>query len=244
MYLIVITGMYKTIVSVILWPIFMTMFVLGVGGYFILTTFISLQQAHSYMKWFCRICLFSAGQILRVEGNIPKKEKQPYIYMFNHESMFDHFMIVAYTSHYLTGVAAEDQYSYPVYGAGLRRYKAIPIKREKLKDAIHSLDEAESVIKNGTSLLIAPEGTRTITGTMAPFKKGPFHLAKNTKATIIPVALIDAWIAKPKIDWRLQPGVITVRFGDPVLAIDYEHLTLQELSDHIRNLLTHLISKK
>ena len=244
MYLIVITGMYKTIVSVILWPIFMTMFVLGVGGYFILTTFISLQQAHSYMKWFCRICLFSAGQILRVEGNIPKKEKQPYIYMFNHESMFDHFMIVAATSHYLTGVAAEDQYSYPVYGAGLRRYKAIPIKREKLKDAINSLDEAESVIKDGTSLLIAPEGTRTITGKMGTFKKGPFHLAKNTKATIIPVALIDAWIAKPKTDWRLQPGVITVRFGDPVLAIDYEHLTLQELSDHIRNLLTHLISKK
>jgi|TARA_B110000263_G_C15298586_1_gene506775 1-acyl-sn-glycerol-3-phosphate acyltransferase len=236
--------MYKTIVSIILWPIFMIMFVLGVAGYFILTTFISLQKAHSYMKWFCRICLFSAGQILRIEGSIPEKEKQPYIYMFNHESMFDHFMIVAATSHYLTGVAAEDQYSYPVYGAGLRRYKAIPIKRDKLKAAIHSLDEAESVIKDGTSLLIAPEGTRTITGKMGTFKKGPFHLAKNTRATIIPVALIDAWRAKSKTDWRLQPGVITVRFGDPVLAIDYEHLTLQELSDHIRNQLTHLISKK
>jgi 1-acyl-sn-glycerol-3-phosphate acyltransferase len=164
--------------------------------------------------------------------------------MFNHESMFDHFMIVAATSHYLTGVAAEDQYSYPVYGAGLRRYKAIPIKREKLKDAIHSLDDAESVIKNGTSLLIAPEGTRTITGRMGPFKKGPFHLAKNTKATIIPVALIDAWRAKPKTDWRFKPSIITVRFGDPVLATDYEHLKLQELSDYIRNLLTHLIAKK
>ena len=222
----------------------MIMFVLGVGGYFFLTTFISLQQAHSYMKWFCRICLFSAGQILRIEGNIPKKEKQPYIYMFNHESMFDHFMIAAATSHYLTGVAAEHQYSYPVYGAGLRRYKAIPIKREKLKDAIHSLDEAESVIKDGTSLLIAPEGTRTITGKMGPFKKGPFHLAKNTRATIVPVALIDVWRAKSKTDWRLQPGVITVRFGEPVLAIDYEHLTLQELSDHFRNLLTHLIAIK
>ena len=237
-------GMYKTLVSIILWPIFLSLFVLGVGGYFILTTFISLQQAHSYMKWFCRICLFSAGQILRVEGNIPKKEKQPYIYMFNHESMFDHFMIVAATSHYLTGVAAEDQYSYPIYGAGLRRYKAIPIKREKLKAAIHSLDEAESVVKDGTSLLIAPEGTRTVTGKMRTFKKGPFHLAKNTKATIIPVALINAWRAKPKTDWRLKPGIITVRFGDPVLAIDYEDLTLHELSDQIRTLLTILIAKK
>ena len=237
-------GMYKTIVSIIIWPIFMTIFALGVGGYFILTTFISLQQAHLYMKWFCKICLFTAGQILRVEGNIPKKEKQPYIYMFNHESMFDHFMIVAATSHYLTGVAAEDQYSYPIYGAGLRRYKAIPIKREKLKAAIHSLDEAESVVKDGTSLLIAPEGTRTVTGKMRTFKKGPFHLAKNTKATIIPVALINAWRAKPKTDWRLKPGIITVRFGDPVLAIDYEDLTLHELSDQIRTLLTNLIAKK
>lgn len=237
-------GMYKTIVSIIIWPIFMTIFALGVGGYFILTTFISLQQAHSYMKWFCRICLFSAGQMLRIEGNIPKKEKQPYIYMFNHESMFDHFMIVAATSHYLTGVAAEDQYSYPIYGAGLKRYKAIPIKREKLKAAIHSLDEAESVVKDGTSLLIAPEGTRTVTGKMRTFKKGPFHLAKNTKATIIPVALINAWRAKPKTDWRLKPGIITVRFGDPVLAIDYEDLTLHELSDQIRTLLTNLIAKK
>ena len=237
-------GMYKTIVSIIIWPIFMTIFALGVGGYFILTTFISLQQAHSYMKWFCRICLFSAGQMLRIEGNIPKKEKQPYIYMFNHESMFDHFMIVAATSHYLTGVAAEDQYSYPIYGAGLRRYKAIPIKREKLRAAIHSLDEAESVVKDGTSLLIAPEGTRTVTGKMRTFKKGPFHLAKNTKATIIPVALINAWRAKPKTDWRLKPGIITVRFGDPVLAIDYEDLTLHELSDQIRTLLTNLIAKK
>ena len=158
--------------------------------------------------------------------------------------MFDHFMIVAATSHYLTGVAAEDQYSYPVYGAGLRRYKAIPIKREKLKSAIHSLDEAESVIKDGTSLLIAPEGTRTITGKMGTFKKGPFHLAKNTRATIIPVALIDAWRAKSKTDWQLQPGVITVRFGDPLLAVDYERLTLQELSDNVKKLITHLSAKK
>ncbi|GIS73023.1 MAG: hypothetical protein CM1200mP10_26000 [Candidatus Neomarinimicrobiota bacterium] len=73
MYLIVMAGMYKTLVSIILWPIFMSLFVLGVGGYFILTTFISLQQAHLYMKWFCRICLFSAGQILRVEGISPRK---------------------------------------------------------------------------------------------------------------------------------------------------------------------------
>tara|TARA_B110000438_G_C15807522_1_gene648137 strand:- start:2442 stop:2936 length:495 start_codon:yes stop_codon:yes gene_type:complete len=163
--------------------------------------------------------------------------------MFNHQSMFDHFMVAGSTSHYLTGVAAEDQYSYPIYGSALRRYKAIPIKRGKLKDAIHSLHEAEKVVLSGTSLLIAPEGTRTVSGELGNFKKGPFHLALNTKATIIPVAIVNAWAAKKKTDWKLRPGIITVNYGKPIKSTQYKDYSLQELSDHVRGKLKELIAK-
>ena len=235
-------GTIKTIISIILWPLFFVTFVFGVLGYFIVTTFVSLNVAHRYMKIFCRTCLLSAGQFLKIKGTVPPRDKQPYIYMLNHQSMFDHFMIAGSTSHYLTGVAAEDQYSYPVYGAALRRYKAIPIKREKLKDAIHSLDEAEKVVLSGTSLLIAPEGTRTVSGELGTFKKGPFHLAINTKATIIPVAIIGAWEAKKKTDWKLKPGVITIHYGDPIQSTQYDDYSIQELSDFVKNELQKLIS--
>ena len=235
-------GTIKTIISIILWPLFFVTFVFGVLGYFIVTTFVSLNVAHRYMKIFCRTCLLSAGQFLIIKGTVPPRDKQPYIYMFNHQSMFDHFMIAGSTSHYLTGVAAEDQYSYPVYGAALRRYKAIPIKREKLKDAIHSLDEAEKVVLSGTSLLIAPEGTRTVSGELGTFKKGPFHLAINTKATIIPVAIIGAWEAKKKTDWKLKPGVITIHYGDPIQSTQYDDYSIQELSNFVKNELQKLIS--
>jgi 1-acyl-sn-glycerol-3-phosphate acyltransferase len=236
-------GTIKTIISIILWPLFFVTFVFGVLGYFIVTTFVSLNVAHRYMKIFCRTCLLSAGQFLKIKGTVPPRDKQPYIYMLNHQSMFDHFMIAGSTSHYLTGVAAEDQYSYPVYGAALRRYKAIPIKREKLKDAIHSLDEAEKVVLSGTSLLIAPEGTRTVSGELGTFKKGPFHLAINTKATIIPVAIIGAWEAKKKTDWKLKPGVITIHYGDPIQSTQYDDYTIQELSNFVKNELQKLISR-
>ena len=236
-------GTIKTIISIILWPLFFVTFVFGVLGYFIVTTFVSLNVAHRYMKIFCRTCLLSAGQFLKIKGTVPPRDKQPYIYMFNHQSMFDHFMIAGSTSHYLTGVAAEDQYSYPVYGAALRRYKAIPIKREKLKDAIHSLDEAEKVVLSGTSLLIAPEGTRTVSGELGTFKKGPFHLAINTKATIIPVAIIGAWEAKKKTDWKLKPGVITIHYGDPIQSTQYDDYSIQELSNFVKNELQKLISR-
>jgi len=235
-------GTIKTIISIILWPLFFVTFVFGVLGYFIVTTFVSLNVAHRYMKIFCRTCLLSAGQFLKIKGTVPPRDKQPYIYMFNHQSMFDHFMIAGSTSHYLTGVAAEDQYSYPVYGAALRRYKAIPIKRKKLKDAIHSLDEAEKVVLSGTSLLIAPEGTRTVSGELGTFKKGPFHLAINTKATIIPVAIIGAWEAKKKTDWKLKPGVITIHYGDPIQSTQYDDYSIQELSNFVKNELQKLIS--
>ncbi|MDP6878410.1 MAG: lysophospholipid acyltransferase family protein [Candidatus Marinimicrobia bacterium] len=235
-------GTIKTIISIILWPLFFVTFVFGVLGYFIVTTFVSLNVAHRYMKIFCRTCLLSAGQFLKIKGIVPPRDKQPYIYMLNHQSMFDHFMIAGSTSHYLTGVAAEDQYSYPVYGAALRRYKAIPIKRKKLKDAIHSLDEAEKVVLSGTSLLIAPEGTRTVSGELGTFKKGPFHLAINTKATIIPVAIIGAWEAKKKTDWKLKPGVITIHYGDPIQSTQYDDYSIQELSNFVKNELQKLIS--
>ena len=91
-------------------------------------------------------------------------------------------------------------------------------------------------MEKGTSFLISPEGTRTLTGEIGPFKKGPFHLALNTNATIVPVALKGGFRAKKKSDWRLYPGVITVVFGDPIKSIHYEKLNIEELRD--------LISKK
>lgn len=236
-------GIIRIIISIILWPIFLLVFVLGVSGYFFITTFISLDRAHGYMKIFCRTTLLAAGQLLNIKGHVPPRNNQPYIYMFNHQSMFDHFMVAGSTSHYLTGVAAEDQYSYPIYGSALRRYKAIPIKRGKLKDAIHSLHEAEKVVLSGTSLLIAPEGTRTVSGELGNFKKGPFHLALNTKATIIPVAIVNAWAAKKKTDWKLRPGIITVNYGKPITSTQYKDYSLQELSDHVRGKLKELIAK-
>ena len=77
-------GIFKIIISIILWPIFLATFVIGVFGYFVITTFVSLDSAHTYMKIFCRTCLLSAGQLLKIKGQIPPKDKQPYIYMFNH----------------------------------------------------------------------------------------------------------------------------------------------------------------
>ncbi|MDA9656555.1 1-acyl-sn-glycerol-3-phosphate acyltransferase [Candidatus Marinimicrobia bacterium] len=178
---------------------------------------------------------------MKRENSPPLKINQPYIYMFNHASMFDQFMIGAYINHYLTAVAAIEIFKYPLWGQVLNKYGIIPIYRKKIKKALTSLSEAEKRILSGASILIAPEGTRTTDGKLGDFKKGPFHLAKNSGATIIPIGLIGAFEAKKKTDWRIKPGQLIVKFGDPITRIEYSKMSIAELRDLVKDRINKLI---
>ena len=90
--------------------------------------------------------------------------------------------------------------------------------------------------------ILLPEGTRTLTGKLSPFKKGPFHLAKNTGATIVPIGLHGGLKAKKKDDWRLRPGILTTRFGTPITNIEYGDLTVDEIKDLVHERIQQLIA--
>jgi 1-acyl-sn-glycerol-3-phosphate acyltransferase len=182
-----------------------------------------------------------AGQWLCKENGPPSPDGQPYLYMFNHESMFDQSMIAAFIPHYITAVGAIEQFKYPIWGYIMKQYGIIPIVRKDIKKALSSLSKAEDALNSGVSLLISPEGTRTLTGEMSPFKKGPFHLAKNTGATIIPVGIIGAYKAKKKKDWVLTPGKLITRFGIPIEKKDFENLSVEETRDLVRDRIQLLI---
>ena len=95
-----------------------------------------------------------AGQWLRKENVPPSKHNGPYLYMFNHVSMFDQFMIGAYIPHYITAVAAIEVLKYPIWGYIIKKYGVIPIVRQKIRRAIGILKLAEEAIKIGANALI------------------------------------------------------------------------------------------
>lgn len=225
--------MLKTLFSLIIYPIGVTVFVLAAAVYLIATIFIHPQKLHGFAKAIARFFLLVCGQWVTYEGPIPDKDAGPFLYMFNHQSMFDGFLLVGGINHYVTGVGANKQFAYPIWGQIVKRYGIIPIRRSELKQAINSLDLLEKAIRKGTTCLISPEGTRTLDGAMNRFKKGPFHVAKNTGVTIVPIGIIGAFRAKPKNDWRFSPGKIRVRFGEPVSHRQYQDMTMEELRDYI-----------
>ena len=91
------------------------------------------------------------------------------------------------------------------------------------------------------SLIVAPEGTRSLTGEMGEFKKGAFHVALHTKVPIVLIGLCGAYRAKRKGDWRIMPGIITVKISTPITAATYEHMSVNELRDYVRNEMVQLI---
>ena len=233
--------MYKTIISLLIWPLWYLVFVPSLILLFIPIIFLPRNKLYLIVRPVCWMWCLLAGQWLKKENNPPPIEGQPYLYLFNHVSMFDQFMIGAYVGHYITAIGAKEIFRYPIFGQLIKLYGGVPIMRTHLKSALKSLSLVEEAINNGTSFIIAPEGTRTLNGELSTFKKGPFHLAKNTGVTIVPIALMGGLEAKRKDDWRLKPGVLTTRFGKPIKVEEYGDLEVEEISELVRSRIETLI---
>ena len=134
--------MLKALYSIILWPLAGISFVIFFFIYLILLLFVPGPKLHPIVKNGSRLMMLCGGQRLKVKGTAPPKSGEPYIYLFNHESMFDHFMLVAAVNHYISAVGKASQFSWPIWGFLVKRYGAIPIQRSNLPNAIQSLNLA------------------------------------------------------------------------------------------------------
>ena len=225
----------KSLVSGILaigfWLGGLSVLLVGVMLYLPLTSFLPPRRFDGLIRVICRGILLGSGQWLRVEGPRPDPSEGPFIYIFNHASLFDAFMLMAVLPSPISGIGAQKQFTWPIWSTLLRRFDMIPIERDKLGSAIASMKASEKVLARGTSLIISPEGTRTSDGQLQPFKKGAFHVAINSGATILPMGLHRTFRAKAKNDWRIRAGVLTLRFGSPISRLDYAGKTVDELRD-------------
>ena len=226
--------MIRTLVSLAIIPIWTVVFLVGCIAYYIMLTLFGSKNIHGVSRVFARLFIFSGFQIFKVRGRLPDKEKGPYLYLFNHGSIFDPFMIIGAVPHYITGVGSKEQFTWPVWGSIAKKYGLISIERRKIDSAVKSLSALEDAINKGVSAAIAPEGTRTVSGKLNEFKKGPFHVALNTGVTIIPVALKGAYNAQNKNDWKINPGTIQTVFGSPIEKKDYEKMDIDTLSNRVK----------
>ena len=219
----------KSLRSILLWTtgtlfFAFTFLVLSVGLFVM-----SRERVFALARRFFALQNRIMGIRLHVTGREHIDPEKTYLMMGNHQSLFDLFVIPAAIPLVFTGVEAARHFKIPVWGFLIRKWGCIPIQRGNLEQARKSLDLAKQTLESGLSIAILPEGHRTRTGKMGPFKKGPFHLAKATAAPLVPFGISGLYDFQQKGGLVITPGEVTVRIGPPIPPDLYVHLSVDEL---------------
>jgi 1-acyl-sn-glycerol-3-phosphate acyltransferase len=164
-----------------------------------------------------------------------------YIIMSNHRSHYDIPLLTLTMPGSLRMLTKKELFKIPVYGPGLTAGEFISIDRSDLEQAKKDLAVARAKMESGVLLWIAPEGTRSRTGRMGPFKKGGFIMAIESGATIIPVGIQGSeTVLKPKTWEFFLKQKVTITIGAPIEAARYTVEKKDQLLEEGRASIAHL----
>ena len=193
------------------------------------------KRVHFYaaVPW-SKIILRVCGVKIKVVGLENVKNHVPYIYMTNHQSYFDIFALLAFVPSDFKFIMKQELMKIPILGFTMRKAGYISIDREDPRRAVRSLNEAARRIKNGTSVVIFPEGTRSPDGVLQSFRPGGFHLALKSGCEIVPVAISGSFRIVPKGSLKINKGCFGLSLGKPISVSPYSKKDMGLLMNRVR----------
>lgn len=187
--------------------------------------------AHKWGLWI----LWASAVTVEVIGAENVRLDRPQVVAFNHQSWYDVFAIAGHMPKRFRFIAKEELRRIPLFGLAWESAGHISINRQDRNKAIVALDAAARLVRSDNSaVVIFPEGTRSPTGELQAFKKGAFMLALRTGIEIVPAAVIGSRAIQKKGDWRVRPGRIIVRFGEPIDSTAFDEAHREELMQVVR----------
>jgi putative phosphoserine phosphatase/1-acylglycerol-3-phosphate O-acyltransferase len=167
------------------------------------------------------LALALAGVELNVTGREHLWSHRPAVFIFNHQSSIDVAVIGSLVRRDLTGVAKQEASRDPRFAPIGYVADVVYIDRSNSREARAALEPAVDRLRNGTSIAIAPEGTRSPTPRLGPFKKGAFHLAMQAGVPIVPVVIRNAGDVMWRRSLVIRPGTIDVAVLEPISTEDW-----------------------
>lgn len=192
------------------------------------------NSIHKLARLWARIILFLSGVKVEVKGVENVLTDRPQIFMSNHQSGFDIFIVLAFVPGQFRWIAKKELFRIPVFSQAMRKAGYIEIDRQHHEKAMESLQVAAQKIREGKSVMSFPEGTRSKDGRIKAFKQGMFHLALQAGVPIVPITIIGASEIMPKRKIRINPGKITMVIDKPIDVSPYTPETRHELIARVR----------
>lgn len=187
------------------------------------------------------LVLTLAGIRHRVVGreHIPR---EAVVFCSNHESNVDPAVLFQTLHRRLHVLYKAELHNFPIMGAAFDAGGFVAVDRSDREQAIASIARGAESIRSGNSFLIFPEGTRSRSGELLPFKKGGFIMAIQAQAPIVPVAVSGGRAAMRKGSAVVQPVTVTVRIGKPIptagLTLEDRDSLIARVRSEVQNLLS------
>jgi len=167
-----------------------------------------------------------AGIDLRIDGEENAWASRPAVFIFNHQSALDPILMLKIVRRDMTGVGKMEIRKDPILGPIFAAAGVVFINRGDTRAAIEALEPAVKALKQGRSIAIAPEGTRSPTPRLGAFKKGAFHLAMQAGVPIVPVVFRNVLDAFPKDARVVRPATIEAVVLPPIDTTAWTRETL------------------
>ena len=182
-----------------------------------------------------RVAMWVTNAGVRAAGikiEISDKENIPSgrscIFMSNHVSNLDPPVLIPLLPGRSSVLLKKELMNIPILGRAMRMAKFVPVERGSRRDAAKaSVEAAAEALRSGLHILVYPEGTRSPDGRLSTFKKGPFFLAQETQAPIVPIALSGTQTMMRKGSYAITPGLARIQVLPIIEPSNYE--TREEL---------------
>jgi len=191
----------------------------------------SLRKAADVMlSTFAEMTTSATGVELNVEGEEHLWSHRPAVFIFNHQSGLDSLLMAQLTRRDVVGIAKKELETTPIVGPLMKAAGVVFVDRGDRNKAIEAMQPAVEAMREGLSVVIAPEGTRSATAKIGKFKKGAFHMAMAAGVPIVPVVLMNALDALPRDGIVIRATTVDVVVHAPIPTADWRR---EDLDEHI-----------
>lgn len=193
---------------------------------------------HLYARLWGWLILQSNGVTVQITGVEHIDSARPAIYMCNHQGTFDIFSLLAHLPVQFRWVAKVGLFRIPVLGWAMSTAGYVSLDRSKRKRAYRGMEIAAQKIKEGNSVVMFPEGSRSYDGALQPFMNGGFTLAIKAGVPIYPITIDGSWAIMPRTTLRIKRGMVRIVIERPIetagLTMQDRKRLMQELEQKMR----------
>jgi 1-acyl-sn-glycerol-3-phosphate acyltransferase len=178
--------------------------------------FRSPEVFYLYARSWSKLLLWLAGVRVHVDGAMMLHQTTRYVFTANHASLFDIPVLLVALPQNIRIMYKKELERIPIFGWCLRMSPFIAIERAHARKAATVVDDTIASMRQGASVLVFPEGTRSISGIVSPFKRGAFLLAIRAQKPIVPVAVVGTHAIMPAQTKTIVPGDVYVSIHPPI----------------------------